>query len=574
MATPIFRFRICRSVCFAPPGGGAPRAGVAIGDWALDLDAVQATGLLSGGYRSSNGGALNALFALGAGPARIGDYTDFYVGIPEWFPSRSSVWIVKRYLGNQQTAGAGKAHPYWTRANAYARPRPPMTLTTHGVEVPPRSLSRRVGGVDKDELFERLWNGTAPMQEWTQAVSKGAVTSITRDIITVHTTYFCGSVTAIRTAEGLVFIDTAKPDTAAQTLAAVRRWDNSPVHTVIYTHGHIDHTSGITLIDAEADARGIARPRIIAHRNVLRRLSRYEVSQGLNSIIQGQQFNYPNYVYPIGQRRPDEVYDDTLSLTIGNETIALFHGRGETDDATFIWLPKHRVLASGDFVAWVFPNAGNPRKVQRYAPDWAAALRQMQGLGAEVLIPGHGPVVFGRSRAEQMLNDGAEVLESLTQQTLELMNRGSTLDEVLHSVSAPKKLLAKPYLLPTYDDPEFVVRGIWHLYAGWFDGDPAHLKPAPARELATELASLVGGADKLAQRALTLAGGGQTRLAAHLVEFAATASPGNKAIQKMRASIYERCMERETSLMGKAIFAVYNRIATGQSERQQEGTPD
>jgi glyoxylase-like metal-dependent hydrolase (beta-lactamase superfamily II) len=181
--------------------------------------------------------------------------------------------------------------------------------------------------VEQDQLFERLWNGTAPMEEWTMAVSDGSVTAITENIVTVHTTYFCGSVTVIRTVAGLVFIDTAKPDTAAQTLAAVRRWDDSPVHTVIYTHGHIDHTSGIKLIDDEAGARGVPRPRIIAHRNVLRRLSRYEASHGFNSIVQGQQFDYPNYVYPTGQRRPDEVYDDTLSLTIGGESVVLFHGR-------------------------------------------------------------------------------------------------------------------------------------------------------------------------------------------------------------------------------------------------------
>jgi alkyl sulfatase BDS1-like metallo-beta-lactamase superfamily hydrolase len=419
--------------------------------------------------------------------------------------------------------------------------------------------------VEQDQLFERLWIGTAPMDEWTKAVSDGSVTAVTEDIITVHTTYFCGSVTVIRTAAGLVFIDTAKPDTAAQTLAAIRRWDDSPVHTVIYTHGHIDHTSGIKLIDEEADARGVARPRIIAHRNVLRRLSRYEVSHGFNSTVQGQQFNYPNYVYPIGQRRPDEVYDDTLSLTIGSESIQLFHGRGETDDATFIWLPRHRVLASGDFVIWVFPNAGNPRKVQRYAPDWAAALRQMQVLGPEVLIPGHGPVIFGAARSAQVLNDGAEVLESLTHQTLDLMNQGRSLDDILHTVSAPQQLMAKPYLLPKYDSPEFVVRSIWHLYAGWFDGNPAHLKPASAAELANEVASLAGGADKLAQRAAILARVGQTRLAAHLAEFAATAAPDDKAIQATRANVYERCMECETSLIGKAIFAVYQRDAKARS---------
>jgi hypothetical protein len=32
--------------------------------------------------------------------------------------------------------------------------------------------------MEQDQLFERLWNGTAPMEEWTQAVSAGAVTAI------------------------------------------------------------------------------------------------------------------------------------------------------------------------------------------------------------------------------------------------------------------------------------------------------------------------------------------------------------------------------------------------------------
>jgi alkyl sulfatase BDS1-like metallo-beta-lactamase superfamily hydrolase len=418
----------------------------------------------------------------------------------------------------------------------------------------------------QDVLFERLWNGTAQMEEWTAAVSEGAITAVAENIITVHTTYFCGSVTVIRTEAGLVFIDTAKPDTASQTLARVRTWDDSPVHTVIYTHGHIDHTSGIKVIDEEADARGIPRPRIIAHRNVRRRMDRYEASHGFNSIVQGQQFNMPGYVYPIGQRRPDEVYDETLSVTIGGEQIDLFHGRGETDDATFVWLPQRRVLASGDFVIWVFPNAGNPRKVQRYAADWAVALRRMEQLKPEVLIPGHGPVIFGELRAAQVLRDGAEALEYLTRETLQLMNKGVTLNEILHTVKAPSKYLEKPYLLAKYDDPEFLVRSIYHLYAGWFDGNPAHLKPAVNADLASELARLAGGADKLAARAAILSQEGQTRLAAHLAEFAGAAAPEDKRIQAIRAAVLQKCIDGETSLMGKAFLAVYQRDAEQKSK--------
>ncbi|WP_306778433.1 alkyl sulfatase dimerization domain-containing protein, partial [Klebsiella aerogenes] len=56
---------------------------------------------------------------------------------------------------------------------------------------------------------------------------------------------------------------------------------------------------------------------------------------------------------------------------------------------------------------------------------------------------------------------------------------GCSLDDMLHQVRAPRELLAKPYLLPKYDDPEFVVRGIWHLYAGWHDG-AGPTEPGPA----------------------------------------------------------------------------------------------
>jgi alkyl sulfatase BDS1-like metallo-beta-lactamase superfamily hydrolase len=418
---------------------------------------------------------------------------------------------------------------------------------------------------ENDQLFERLWSGDAAMEEWTTSVAGGCAKPITDDAIAIHTGYLFGNATALRTAEGLVLMDTGSRETAGLTLAALRRWDESPVHTVIYTHGHIDHTWGAKLLDREADAKGISRPRIIAHRNVLQRFERYDTTHGLNSLVMGRQFNQPGYSFPEHHRRPDQVYDDALTLAVGGVRIELFHGRGETDDATFVWLPEKRVLLSGDFVIWVFPNAGNPRKVQRYAPDWANALRRMHGLVPAILVPGHGPVVLGEERVAQMLNDGAEVLESLVTQTVDLMNSGRALDEILHSVSVPQNLVTKPYLLPKYDDPEFVVRNIWHLYAGWFDGNPAHLKPAPAAKLAEEIAALAGGSERLAERATELAEKGQTRLAAHLIELASTASPQSAAIQTARANVYARCMESETSLIGKAIFAVYQRDARARS---------
>ncbi len=111
---------------------------------------------------------------------------------------------------------------------------------------------------------------------------------------------------------------------------------------------------------------------------------------------------------------------------------------------------------------------------------------------------------MGAARVRQALTDTADLLDSLVDQTLELMNAGARLDEVLHTVAAPAHLAERPYLRPVYDEPEFVVRNVWRLYGGWWDGNPASLKPAPESALAGELAALAGGAGVLADRALAL----------------------------------------------------------------------
>lgn len=130
----------------------------------------------------------------------------------------------------------------------------------------------------------------------------------------------------------------------------------------------------------------------------------------------------------------------------------------------------------------------------------------------------------------------------------------------------PPSIRRSPNLRAKYDDPEFLVRAIYHLYAGWFDGSPAHLKPARAADLALELARLAGGANKLAERARVLADEGNARLAAHLAEFASEAAPDDKSVQATRARVLRKCIDREGSLMGKAFLAVFEREAEQRSE--------
>jgi alkyl sulfatase BDS1-like metallo-beta-lactamase superfamily hydrolase len=191
----------------------------------------------------------------------------------------------------------------------------------------------------------------------------------------------------------------------------------------------------------------------------------------------------------------------------------------------------------------------------------------MAALGAELMLPGHGLPIAGRERIEHVLTSSAELLESLVDQTLELMNTGATLDEVVHGVVAPAHLIELPWLQPVYDEPEFVVRNLWRLYGGWCDGDPSQLKPAPKAELAGELASLAGGVTTLADRAGELSEAGEHRLACHLIELAAQAAPQDPAIARVRAQVYATRATHERSVMSKGVFSWARR----ESERTAEG---
>ena len=56
-----------------------------------------------------------------------------------------------------------------------------------------------------------------------------------------------------------------------------------------------------------------------------------------------------------------------------------------------------------------------------------------------------GVPVVGAERVNRALTDTAELLESLHDQTVALMNQGARLDEVIHSVHAPRHLLERPF---------------------------------------------------------------------------------------------------------------------------------
>ena len=414
------------------------------------------------------------------------------------------------------------------------------------------------------ELADRLWDGREPIESHHPVGFTGEL-AVLADGVAFLPSF--ANVTAFETEDGLVLIDTGGFLLADHVHAQLREWTDQPLHTAIFTHGHVDHVFGVGPFEAEAAGRGVPAPRVIAHENVPRRFARYALTAGYNGVINARQFGLPELTFPADFRAPDQTYTEELAFEVGGERFELHHAKGETDDHTWTWVPGRRILCCGDLFIWATPNAGNPQKAQRHPREWAQALRGMAELGAEMMLPGHGPPLVGADRVRAALTDTAALLESLVEQTLGLMNEGASLDRVLHSVRAPEELLAKPYLRPVYDEPEFIVRNLWRLYGGWYDGDPSRLKPAPARQLASELAAMAGGPERLASRARELAEEGELRLAGHLAELAAQADPGLDAAQEARAEVNERRTAAEASTMARGVFS----WAAAESRRALDG---
>jgi alkyl sulfatase BDS1-like metallo-beta-lactamase superfamily hydrolase len=195
----------------------------------------------------------------------------------------------------------------------------------------------------------------------------------------------------------------------------------------------------------------------------------------------------------------------------------------------------------------------------------------MAGMGAELLLPAHGLPIGGAERIRGVLDDTATVLESIVEQSLTMMNEGATLDTLIHSVSLPAALLEKPYLRPVYDEPEFIVRNVWRLYGGWYDGNPSHLKPAPDAVFATEIAALAGGVDALVERASERAAADELRVACQLIELATQAEPESQSAHAARAEIYTQRRKSELSLMARGIYANAARESQGLAEPASDG---
>ncbi len=354
---------------------------------------------------------------------------------------------------------------------------------------------------------------------------------------------------ALRTPVGLFIVDPGLTHMAGAVHAAVRAWSAAPLHTAVYTHGHVDHACGLRPFLEAGE-----RPQIIAQENCPQRFLRYQLTNGWNAHINQRQFSLPQPFFPNAFDWPTLTFRDALTQRLGDLEVRYYAAKGETDDHCYVWMPSRRYLFTGDLIIWQAPNCGNPQKVQRYPLEWATALETMAGLEAEWLFPGHGLVVQGRDAVRLVLTETARYLRVIIDQVLERMNAGETPEAIVHAVEPDPELAARPFLQANYDHPKFIVHNLLRLWGGWWNGIAADLLPATSQAQAVEIAKLAGGVAALVQHGRALLQAGDAVMAAHLAEWATRAAPGDGTAQALKRDVYARRLAAETSLMAQGIY--------------------
>jgi alkyl sulfatase BDS1-like metallo-beta-lactamase superfamily hydrolase len=344
----------------------------------------------------------------------------------------------------------------------------------------------------------------------------------------------------------------------ALAVKAIREVTLEPFAFLVYTHGHGDHAFGTEAFINDNLSRGYRRPKIWAHENVAARFDRYRLTRGWQAHINSLQFGVriaPDFMFADKTFvLPDLTYRDMQLLELEREPVELRHAMGETDDASWVWMPRRRLAMVGDLIVSSLPNTGNPNKVQRYTPEWAAALEQIAARKPRIVLPGHGPAFRGEQVCHELLTETARALRIIHDEVVARLNRGQwPVDIIEADIKLPDDLAAKPFLRPIYGCVPFVVRDVIRRYAGWWSGQPSQMFPARRGDVAAEILGLCGR-DQLLARARTLKESGNLKRALALAEMALNANAEDAEAIALNAEILDAMAAAERSFIARNFF--------------------
>ena len=336
----------------------------------------------------------------------------------------------------------------------------------------------------------------------------------------------------VTTSDGDVVINTGMPDGAERSHRLFAPHRTGPLRYIILTQSHADHFGGVPLFREEG-TKVIGGPgftEALADMLNLQPFFGKRTYKLWGSTLKRDGASKP--VPALEEVAPDIVVDRRLMIEVGERTFELISApEGETVDNLAVWLPKERIVFTGNtfgpvWLSMPFLNTlrgDKPRLVRNYL----SSLEKIRDLDAEIVITGHGEPIRGKERIRKDLDRMHAAVSYVRDYTLEGMKAGKTVHQLMREFVWPDNLAIGEF----HGKAIWAVKSIWREYAGWlhYEDGTTELYGEPRSSVYADLVELAGGAVKLAERAQAKLDAGQPLQALHLVDIVLGALPDERA---------------------------------------------
>jgi len=269
----------------------------------------------------------------------------------------------------------------------------------------------------------------------------------------------CNAAIIINPDDVLVVDSHATPAAAWALVEQLRTITDKPIRHVINTHFHWDHAHGNQLFGPEVEVIGHEFTRRMLAEGASTRGRSYEMFIGnlppqiaqltaqVAAMAEGApreklreqlriQEQYREAQASVTPRPPGVTFTDRLTLYRGGREIQLlFLGRGHTGGDIVVYLPKERVVATGDLLG-----AGPSYLGDGYLSEWGATLDRLRALEFETVLPGHGDVFTGKAKIDHFqayLKDFVTQVRALHAQGVPAEEAARRIDLRSHAVHYP-----------------------------------------------------------------------------------------------------------------------------------------
>jgi cyclase len=224
----------------------------------------------------------------------------------------------------------------------------------------------------------------------------------------------------IEMKEYLIVVDANFPSGARAALADAKKISAKPVKYVFDTHHHGDHAYGNS-IWTEAGAT------TLAYKGVAEEMKRYEPKRWQDTAKQRKDVGELNRT---SVEPPKQTFDKDLFVLKDSTRRVEFHffGWAHTRGDGFVYLPKERILCTGDAVA----NGPYNYTADANIGNWPNVIGKARKLKVVQVLPGHGA-----PGGADVLEGQALFMTELHKAVKDAIGKGQKLDDIKASLQLP-----------------------------------------------------------------------------------------------------------------------------------------